>query len=83
MVDSLVRNYLQTGMSPAAVRRLLGEPETQGGSGSSGNTTQDDGYALTYSPLLQLPALMLKWRSKNPYLYVRYENGKLIKTEVK
>ena len=78
MVDSLRKSHLRVGMTPTEGRILLGTPETEGGDGSS----QDDGYALTYSPLFWLPGILLRWGRVNPYLYVRYENGKLVRTEV-
>ena len=84
MVDSLLKSHVRVGMSPADGRSLLGKPETEGGGGKSRTEWyQEDGYALTHSPLARLPAVLLKWHTDNPYLYVRYENGKLVSAEVK
>jgi hypothetical protein len=84
MVASLLRTHVRRGMGVAEGRRLLGKPETEGrGGGSSGPSDQTDGYSLVFLPVLELPYVVLRFRSTNPYLYMRYENGALVSSEVK
>lgn len=79
MVDALIREKLQPGLSFEEGRALLGEPEVKGsGHGSSTTPYQQDGYPLVHQPFLQLPGIWLRWRTGDPYLWVRYERGKFV-----
>lgn len=78
MVDHVLRE-LHPGMPLSEGLTLLGYGDTQGGGGSE----QVEGYALVYLPSVELPWLLLRWGTVNPYLYVRYENGKLVSATIK
>ena len=82
MVDELLRK-LHPGMPISEGLALLGNGESVGG-GSTSHTIAyvEHGYALTHLPLIELPWVLSRWRAENPYLYVRYENGKLVSTTI-
>jgi hypothetical protein len=80
MDDVLGKLYL--GMPITEGLTLLGYGDTQGG-GGSGNTGayQEEGYALVRYPS-ELPWALLRWGGLDPYLYVRYENNRLVRVTI-
>lgn len=83
MVDRLLADELHPGLSIREGRNLLGDPDTEGsGSNSTSGSYQVDGYSLVHMPVTELPSVLARWRTADPYLYVRYENGKLVTATV-
>jgi hypothetical protein len=70
MLDDLLRSSLQTGMSEFEVTRLLGEPESGDGTDPAGDIAT---YFLVDRPhWYQALPLLLRWRTTQPVLRIRF-----------
>jgi len=75
MVDDLTASHLYLGMPYADAHRLLGEDDCGGGGqGTFSPGYRTSGYSLTLGPTVaQRVACWRRWRTGNPYLWLRFE----------
>lgn len=81
MVDDVFRK-LHSGMPISEGLTLLGYGDTQLLKTKRGTgVVQEEGYALVRSPF-ELPWAIVRWMRLDPYLYVRYENDRLVRVTI-